>query len=101
MFASVVDPRAEYPRPPFAPGGPFPEFGGLDPGYDPHNRLFGMLRELLHSAGCDADRFGTPDWNPLGPVVRGRRRIVIKPNLVLHKVGELSCSITVLSCTPR
>ena len=55
-----------------------------------------MFRDLLHRAGCDADRFGSPDWNPLAPMVSGRRRIVIKPNLVLHKVGELSCSIDAL-----
>ena len=93
MFHSVVDPRAVYPPSPFAPGERFPELTGLDPGCDPNNRLFGIFRDLLRRAGCDADRFGSPDWNPLGPMVRGRRRIVIKPNLVLHKVGELSCSI--------
>jgi hypothetical protein len=93
VFHSVLDPRAAYPRPPFAPDEPFPELAGLASDVDPNNRLFGMFRDLLHRAGCDADRFGSPDWNPLGPMVSGRRRIVIKPNLVLHKVGELSCSI--------
>ena len=93
MFASVIDPRAAYPHPPFAPGEPFPEFAGFDRGCDPGNRLFGMFRNLLQLAGCDAGRFGSPQWNPLGHLVRGRSRIVIKPNLVLHKVGELSCSI--------
>jgi uncharacterized protein (DUF362 family) len=93
MFHSVIDPRAAYPRPPFAPGAPFPEFAGGDPGCDPDNRLFGLFRDLLRRAGCDADRFGSPDWNPLRSLVEGRSRIVIKPNLVLHRVGELSCSI--------
>jgi uncharacterized protein (DUF362 family) len=93
MFASILDPRAAYPRPPFAPGEPFPEFAGVDRSCDPHNRLYGMFRDLLQRGGCDAERFGSPDWNPLGHLVQGRSRIVVKPNLVLHKVGELSCSI--------
>jgi uncharacterized protein (DUF362 family) len=93
MFHSVLDQQAAYPRPPFAPGERFPEFAGHASDCDPGNRLFGLFRNLLHRGGCDADRFGSPDWNPLGFLVRGRRRIVIKPNLVLHKVGELSCSI--------
>ena len=93
MFHSIVDPHAAYPRPPFAPGEPFPEFAGVISDCDPDNRLFGVFRNLLYRAGCDAGRFGSPEWNPFGDMVRGRRRIVIKPNLVLHKVGEVSCSI--------
>jgi hypothetical protein len=93
VFHSILDPQAAYPRPPFAPDKPFPELAGMASDCDSDNRLFGMFRNLLHRAGCDADRFGSPDWNPLGPLVKGRRRIVIKPNLVLHRVGELSCSI--------
>jgi uncharacterized protein (DUF362 family) len=93
VFHSIVDPQAVYPRPPFAPGEPFPELADLEPCCDPDNRLFGLFRNLLRRAGCDADCFGSPDWNPLGAMVSGCRRIVIKPNFVLHKVGELSCSI--------
>ena len=94
MFHSIVDPRSAYPRPPFAPGERFPELAGVASDCNPDNRLFGMFRNLLYRARCDAGRFGAPDWNPFGELVRGRRRIVIKPNLVLHKVGELSCSIS-------
>jgi Domain of unknown function (DUF362) len=93
VFHSILDPRAAYPRAPFAPGEPFPELAGSDRSCDPDNRLFGMFRDLLRRAGWDADRFGSPDWNPLAHLVSGHRRIVIKPNLVLHRVGDLSCSI--------
>jgi uncharacterized protein (DUF362 family) len=93
MFHSILDPQAVYPEPPFAPPEPFPELAGIATDRGSDNRLFGMFRDLLRNAGCDADRFGSPDWNPLAHLVRGRSRIVIKPNLVLHKVGELSCSI--------
>ena len=93
MFHSILDPQAAYPEPPFAPAELFPELAGLAADCDPDNRLFGLFRNLLRRAGCDAGRFGSPDWNPLGHLVRGRSRIVIKPNLVLHKVGELPCSI--------
>ncbi len=93
MFHSVVDPRATYPAPPFSPDQPYPELQGVVSDQGPDNRTYSLFRDLLRQAGCDAERFGTAAWNPLADLVRNRRRIVIKPNLVLHKVGELSCSI--------
>jgi Domain of unknown function (DUF362) len=93
LFRSVVDPQAAYSVPPFAPDEPYPELQGVVTDRDPTNRIYRAFRELLHQAGCDADRYGTAEWNPLAHLVRGRRKIVVKPNLVLHKVGELSCSI--------
>jgi uncharacterized protein (DUF362 family) len=93
LFHSVIDRRATYPPPPFSPDRPYPELQGVIADEGPTNLVYGAFRDLLHKAGCDADRFGAAEWNPLAGLVRNRRRIVIKPNLVLHKVGELSCSI--------
>ena len=88
-----MDRRTTYPPPPFSPDQAYPELQGLISDGGPTNRVYGAIRDLLHRAGYDIGRFGTVDWNPLADLVRNRRRIVIKPNLVLHKVGELTCSI--------
>jgi uncharacterized protein (DUF362 family) len=88
-----VDPGATYPASPFSPDQPYPELQGIVSDQGPDNRVYGAFRDLLCQTGCDAERFGTAEWNPLADLVRNRRKIVIKPNLVLHKVGELSCSI--------
>jgi uncharacterized protein (DUF362 family) len=34
--------------------------------------------------GLDAGAFGTPEWNPLGDVIRRGDTVVLKPNLVSH-----------------
>jgi uncharacterized protein (DUF362 family) len=48
------------------------------------NIAYSTLREVLRDLGLDHDRFGTPDWNPLGALIRPGDRVLIKPNLVRH-----------------
>jgi uncharacterized protein (DUF362 family) len=43
------------------------------------------VRALLRDAGLDAERYGTPDWNPLAGVVAEGSRVLLKPNWVLHR----------------
>jgi hypothetical protein len=93
LFHSIVDRLATYPPAPFSPDQVYPELQGTVSDHGPSNRIYRAFRDLLHEAECDAERFGAAEWNPLAHLVKGRRKIVIKPNLVLHKVGELSCSI--------
>jgi len=54
------------------------------------------VRNLFLSAQLDAAHMGTPEWNPLGDSVSGKR-CVIKPNWVHHKNGShngLDCLIS-------
>jgi uncharacterized protein (DUF362 family) len=76
-------------RAPFHPGRAYPELGGVPTG-EAGNPVFDALRDLLRRLGCDAARFGTPAWNPLGWLVRPGDRVVIKPNLVVseHPQGD-------------
>jgi uncharacterized protein (DUF362 family) len=46
-----------------------------------------MLRECFRNLGYDAERFGSPDWNPLGELIPRGGRVVLKPNFVMHE-GE-------------
>lgn len=89
----------EYPPAEAAPYGPdevYPEFPALAPAKAP-NPVFKLVRGALRDLGLDAGRFGRPDWNPLGELVKPGGRIVVKPNWVLHAnqgSGGMDCMIT-------
>ena len=90
---------ARYPpvsAAPFAPDEAFPEFPALPVGAAP-NPVFALVRGALRDLGLDADRVGTPSWNPLGDLVKPGGRIVVKPNWVLDRnegAGGMDCMIT-------
>jgi uncharacterized protein (DUF362 family) len=55
------------------------------------------VRRLFQLWGLDAERFGTPEWNPFCDLVRRGARITLKPNWVLHynqSGASLDCLIT-------
>ena len=81
---------------PYGPEADYPEFSQLPRAAAP-NPVFALVRESLQTLGLDADRFGTPEWNPLGDLVQPGGRIVVKPNWVLHANqgdGGMDCVIT-------
>jgi uncharacterized protein (DUF362 family) len=81
---------------PYAPDEAFPEFPSLGAGPDA-NTVFALVRGALRDLKLDAAHFGTPQWNPLGDLVRAGGRIVVKPNWVLHRnegPGGMDCMIT-------
>ena len=82
-----TDPHYRGLAPPFGPGKPYPELADLlgdaaDTG--PPNHVYAAVRAALHALGLDAGRFDTPDWNPLGALVRRGGRVVLKPNFIRH-----------------
>ncbi|MDP6978440.1 MAG: DUF362 domain-containing protein [Myxococcota bacterium] len=74
---------------PFDPGVAYPELASLaertgeSPSTAP-NHVYAAVREALRALALDPDRFGTPDWNPLGDFVRPGATIVLKPNFIRH-----------------
>ncbi|MCG8591151.1 MAG: DUF362 domain-containing protein, partial [Proteobacteria bacterium] len=73
--------------PPYGPGKAYPELQSLlgeAGGAGPPNPVYAAVRAALFGLGLDAERFGTPDWNPLGNLVASGRRIVLKPNFIRH-----------------
>ena len=55
------------------------------------------LRSLFMQAGLDSVNQGSPNWNPLGAIVRAGDKVVIKPNWVHHHNGSghgLECLVT-------
>jgi hypothetical protein len=66
---------------PFHPPERYPEIG-FDDRTDPKNGAYRGVRECLRLLGMDSERFGTPEWNPLGKVVRPGDTVLIKPNMI-------------------
>lgn len=52
------------------------------------NSVYAGVRRVLAGMGLDAERFGRPEWNPMGAFVRPGQTVVIKPNLVRHFNGK-------------
>lgn len=80
--------RPEYcSSPPFHPSEVYPEspFSGVVGADD--NPAYRGVRDLLRRLGMDAERFGTPAWNPLGTLVRPGDTVLLKPNFVVSRHG--------------
>ena len=82
--ASAQEPWEYSSEPPFAPHKDYPELRSRVRVGRQRNIAYSTLREVLMELGLDRDRFGTPDWNPLGALIRPGDRVLIKPNLVRH-----------------
>jgi len=97
--AAAFGPSRYDARPPFYPADDFPEHP-FDVSADAatNNDAYRTVRESLRLLGLDAERFGTPDWNPLRDVVRPGDTVVLKPNLVREfretRPGHDDCLVT-------
>ncbi len=81
---------------PYHPDEKYPEFPQGETAGKP-NPIFALVRGVLQELGLDAERQGTPEWNPLGDLVKPGGKIVVKPNWVLHRNeadGGMDCMIS-------
>jgi uncharacterized protein (DUF362 family) len=53
--------------------------------FDPPNPVYAAVEAMFARLGLDAGRVGTPEWNPLGDLIRPGDKVVVKPNLVSSK----------------
>jgi len=74
---------------PYDPDTRYPEYPGAGVSGAP-NSVYEAVRACLRGLGLDAERYGTPGWNPLGHLVKPGDRVFIKPNLVTHEY-RLGC----------
>jgi uncharacterized protein (DUF362 family) len=100
LLVAVASDEPSYPdpksNPAFHPSERYPEtpFEGIS---DQPNPSYRAVRNLLRQMKLDLDNYGTPQWNPLGEIVKPGDRVVIKPNFVrhYHRLGQpLECVIT-------
>jgi uncharacterized protein (DUF362 family) len=81
---------------PFHPDTAWPELSFTETSVEP-NYPYRLLRELFCRHGYDAGHFGTPDWNPLGWLIRPGQTVLLKPNFVLSfnvSGGDLFAVVT-------
>src|SRR5207247_5746371 len=78
---------ASYPRRvPFHPSVRYPEYHGpVDSTED--NAVYEAVRESMRLLGLDAPHAGSPDWNPLGDIIRPGNRVMLKPNFLAEGYG--------------
>lgn len=74
----------DYPDFPYAPSTAYPEYPGNDVSHT-RNGVYEAVRENFRLLGFDAEHFGTPEWNPLGHLIRPGDSVFIKPNWVDHR----------------
>ncbi len=76
---------AVYPdRAPFHPPAIYPELGHLAE-TDSKNAVYASVRNLFRLLGYDREHDGSPQWNPLGWLVRPGDTVFLKPNMIAHK----------------
>lgn len=91
--------EAVYPQhPPFSPEEGVPEYPFARALIAERNPVYRAVRGALHLLGLDIGQFGTPEWNPLGGIVRPGDTVVLKPNFVREfretQPGHGDCLIT-------
>jgi uncharacterized protein (DUF362 family) len=52
------------------------------------NPVYRAVRKSLELLGYDREHFNTPEWNPLGHLVKPGHRVFIKPNCCSHEYGR-------------
>jgi hypothetical protein len=80
-----------YPTtPPYHPDQAYPEYPFAEYVCAEPNCAYEAVRGALHLLGLDAERFGTPAWNPLATLIAPDDLVVIKPNMVrdFHEFPE-------------
>lgn len=76
---------ATYPqRSPYHPPVRYPEYPFETP-HDPTNVVYEAVRSLFRLLGLDAEHEATPQWNPLGFLVKPGMTVFVKPNFIAHK----------------
>ena len=68
----------------FSPSIQYPEYPWDDIAEE-QNETYDMVRALLFAMGLDTAGFGTRKWNPLGEIINPGDKVVLKPNLVIHR----------------
>lgn len=77
--------HCRYPETaPFGPDESYPEIPFPIQEAEP-NPVYRTVRACLERSGLDRERFGTPEWNPLGAYVRPGDIVLLKPNLIKER----------------
>jgi uncharacterized protein (DUF362 family) len=68
----------------FSPDERYPEYRSGHMASTP-NPVYRAVRDCLIHAGLDAQRLGSPGWNPLGEIIHSGSRVFVLCNFVCHR----------------
>jgi uncharacterized protein (DUF362 family) len=80
VFAHFLNRSGYHATTPHDPPERYAEYQGAS--VDPGNHVYAAVRETLRLAGLDRERFGTPEWNPFGEIVKPGMTVFVKLNTV-------------------
>ena len=91
MISIVIDPDLRYPDAAdnFSPDERFPEYRFEHVAQRP-NPVYRAVREVFVQAGLDAERLGTPLWNPLGEYIKPGSRVFLLANFMQERRADES-----------
>jgi uncharacterized protein (DUF362 family) len=100
MLSIIADSTLRYPAAgnAFSPDVAYPEypFGRVA---GEANRIYDAVRTVLAQGGLDAERYGRPQWNPLGAFIRPGDRVFVLCNFVYHRKPHESVEAFASKCT--
>jgi uncharacterized protein (DUF362 family) len=101
VVSVIQRPGVTYPEDEagYPPSEAYPEYRGSEPLAQRTNPVYGMVRDCLAQAGLDAERFGSPEWNPLGDFVPAGSRVFVLCNFVHHRLDLESEADFLSKCT--
>lgn len=80
---TLIGDISAYPSvPPFNPSQQYPEYPFKSIETKEINKVYASVRQALYELNLDLEHYGTPEWNPLGDIVKPGSKIAIKPNFV-------------------
>lgn len=96
-IAIIHEENSIYPSPVcrYAPSRAYPEYRGVEVSPE-ENHIYDMIREGFRTLRMDEAHMDTPDWNPLGEIIRPCDTVLLKPNFVMHRnpAGGMDCMVT-------
>ncbi|MGH9929246.1 MAG: DUF362 domain-containing protein [Pyrinomonadaceae bacterium] len=100
MLSIILKPELQYPTDSagFSPSERYPEYRYPNLS-NIRNDAYGAVRECFAQAGLDADRFGSPAWNPLGGFVKPGNKVFVLCNFVQHRRPNESAQQFLAKCT--
>lgn len=70
---------------PYNPPCHFPEYPFDEKTIDSTNMVYSEIRNLLYEMNLDKTNFNTKNWNPFKEFISPGDKVVLKPNMVMHK----------------
>jgi len=55
---------------------------------NPNNKVYFAVREIFNLLSMDSKNFGSDSWNPLSEIIKPGQTVLIKPNMVMHEMGQ-------------